>query len=167
MIIKGLQDEVFGDYKKPAMYIAMPNCSFKCDKENGCKLCQNSALAQEPNIFYPMLELVERYLNNPITSAIVIAGLEPFDSIDDVSNFIFVLREIRHCDDDVVIYTGYTEEEIMKKYPHIYNRMVNYGNIIIKFGRFRPGQEPHYDEVLGVKLASDNQYAKRVNNERI
>jgi hypothetical protein len=73
----------------------------------------------------------------------------------------------RHYGDDIDPQHEYTEEEIMEKYPHIYNRMVNYGNIIIKFGRFRPGQEPHYDEVLGVKLASNNQYAKRVNNERI
>jgi hypothetical protein len=48
-----------------------------------------------------------------------------------------------------------------------YKDLCQFSNIIIKFGRFRPGQEPHYDEVLGVKLASDNQYAKRVSNERI
>jgi hypothetical protein len=36
----------------------------------------------------------------------------------------------------------------------------NCGNIIVKFGRYRPNQEPHFDKVLGVELASDNQYAK-------
>ena len=35
-------------------------------------------------------------------------------------------------------------------------------NIVIKFGRFVPNQTPHYDEILGVNLASDNQYAKKV-----
>ena len=35
-------------------------------------------------------------------------------------------------------------------------------NIIIKFGRYIPNQKPHYDEVLGVNLASDNQYAERI-----
>ena len=35
-------------------------------------------------------------------------------------------------------------------------------NIVIKYGRYIPGQTPHYDEVLGVKLASDNQYAERI-----
>jgi len=34
------------------------------------------------------------------------------------------------------------------------------GNIIVKFGRYRPNQEKHYDKILGVFLASDNQYAK-------
>jgi hypothetical protein len=35
-------------------------------------------------------------------------------------------------------------------------------NIIIKFGRFVPNQEKHYDEVLGIELASPNQYARRI-----
>ena len=33
-------------------------------------------------------------------------------------------------------------------------------NIIIKFGRYIPNQEKHYDDVLGIELASDNQYAE-------
>ena len=37
-----------------------------------------------------------------------------------------------------------------------------YENIIVKFGRYVPNQLPHYDNVLGIKLASDNQYAKVV-----
>jgi len=35
-------------------------------------------------------------------------------------------------------------------------------NIIIKYGRFIPDKEKHYDEVLGIYLASDNQYAERI-----
>jgi len=35
-----------------------------------------------------------------------------------------------------------------------------YKNVIVKFGRFIPNQEKHYDEILGVELASPNQYAK-------
>ena len=35
-------------------------------------------------------------------------------------------------------------------------------NIIIKFGRFVPMQQPHFDPILGVNLASDNQYAKQI-----
>ena len=35
-------------------------------------------------------------------------------------------------------------------------------NIIIKYGRFIPHQEKHFDEILGVYLASDNQYGKRI-----
>ena len=59
-------------------------------------------------------------------------------------------------EDDVVIYTGYKEEEILDKI----NVLKSYEPIIIKFGRYVPNQKSHYDDVLGVNLASDNQYAK-------
>ena len=38
-------------------------------------------------------------------------------------------------------------------------RLSKFANVIIKFGRFIPNQKPHFDEVLGVELASPNQYA--------
>ena len=37
--------------------------------------------------------------------------------------------------------------------------------VVVKYGRFVPDCQPHYDEVLGVNLSSDNQYAKRYDNE--
>ena len=37
-----------------------------------------------------------------------------------------------------------------------------YKNIYIKFGRYVPNQNEHYDEVLGVKLVSDNQYGEKI-----
>lgn len=40
-----------------------------------------------------------------------------------------------------------------------------YPNIIVKFGRYTPNQDGHYDDVLGVHLASNNQYAERINND--
>ena len=162
MLIKGLQDEVFGDYKKPAMQIAFPYCTFKCDKENGCNLCQNSELAQEPTLNVSSTEIIKRYLDNPITKAVVLGGLEPFDSEMQLLDFVDEFRF--YTDDDIVIYTGYTEEEFgADKWKTItHTLLTDYPNIIIKYGRFRPNQEPHYDKVLGVKLASDNQYAKRI-----
>lgn len=42
-------------------------------------------------------------------------------------------------------------------------KMLNYGGtIIIKFGRYVPGSVPIQDPVLGVTLASSNQYAERL-----
>ena len=67
MKIKGLIDEDFVNYKKPAMVIEFPYCTFKCDKECGQSVCQNSALAHEPNITIDYDELLTRYINNPIT----------------------------------------------------------------------------------------------------
>lgn len=156
MIIKGILEECLTDYKKIAMYIAMPFCSFKCDKENGCNLCQNSKIINEPDIEIKIEDLIKKYDNNPLTKAIILSGLEPFDSLD-IEEFIEEFRKNHY--DDIVIYTGYTEEEILESSSWIFK----YQNIIIKFGRFRPNQESHFDEVLGVKLISPNQYAKRFN----
>ena len=161
MVIKSFKDEDFVNYKKPSMFIITPTCSFKCDKENGCLMCQNSHLVREPTHNVDARLLVKRYVTNPITSAIVFGGLEPFDTAQDMYEFVHILRNEYWCSDDVVIYTGYTEEELINN--RYYKNILEYGNIIIKYGRFRPNQAPHHDEVLGVNLASDNQYAKRYN----
>jgi hypothetical protein len=86
------------------------------------------------------------------------AGLEPFDSEQELQMLIAYLRV--STQDDIVIYTGYTKEEIQCR--SIYQFLLNAKNIIIKFGRFIPNQQPHYDDVLGIKLASDNQHAERI-----
>ena len=161
MTIKDILDEDFINYKKPSMLIAFPYCSFKCDKECGRAVCQNSSLANEPNIEVSCNTIIERYLSNPITEAIVCQGLEPFDSMFDIISLLLTLRKIYHCNDDFVIYTGYTKEELIKK-RETPQSLAQFGNIIIKYGRYIPDQEPHYDEVLGVYLASDNQYAERL-----
>ena len=158
MIIKGLIDEDFVNYKKPAMVIEFPYCTFKCDKECGQSVCQNSDLVNEPNIEIDYDKLLTRYINNPITKAIVMQGLEPFDSFSDVMNLILWLRVKYKCLDDIVIYTGYTKEEINWFIKYI----EQYENIIIKYGRYIPNQEPHLDSILGVKLSSDNQYAEKI-----
>ena len=83
-------------------------------------------------------------------------GLEPFDSWDDVKDFVETLRD--YSLDDVVIYSGYNKNEI----SDYVNWLAKYPNIIIKFGRYLPNQDKHYDDILGVYLASDNQYAERI-----
>ena len=156
MVIKGLIDEDFVNYKKPSMYIAFPTCSFKCCKEGNLpiKTCQNCELAQSNDIEIPAEQIVERYLSNRITNAVICAGLEPLDSWRDLMQFISLLRS--RSNDDIVIYTGYTKEEI----PNQLKYLRCYRNIIVKFGRFIPNQQLHYDDVLGVNLASPNQYAE-------
>lgn len=161
MIIKGLIDEDFVNYSKPSMIIMFPNCSFKCEKDCGQQVCQNSTLATSPSLEFDESELCERYLSNPITQAIVCSGLEPMDSFDDLKSLIYTLRYKYMRKDDVVIYTGYTMEEC--KYNNKLDELTQFNNIIIKFGRFIPDQKPHYDGTLGVKLASDNQFAIKFN----
>ena len=157
MIIKGIIDEDLINYKKPSMVIEMPNCDFKCDKECGKKICQNSNLALAPDMEVPAQEIIERYLENDITQAIVFQGLEPFDSVKDLIYFITAFRT--KSLDDVVIYTGYTEDEVQS---YIKILKLSFKNIIIKFGRFIPNQPHHTDFILGVELASPNQYAVKI-----
>lgn len=154
MVIKGVTVEDFSNYKKPSMFIAFPSCSFKCDKECGAQVCQNSTLAKSPNLDIEADIIVKKYLDNPITKAVVCGGLEPFDSWSDLLLFIEKFR--RKAQDDIVIYTGYNKEEIANKMLIL----KRYDNIIVKFGRYIPNQKRHYDEVLGVELASLNQYAE-------
>lgn len=157
MKIKGLIDEDFVNYKKPSMFISTYTCSFKCCEECGQAVCQNLPLVSQSTIEVDNAELSQRYVNNNISQAVVIGGLEPLDDVKDILEFIRVFR--RYSDDDIVIYTGYNEKEVQ---PCIDRLKAMASNIIIKFGRFVPDQQPHYDEVLGVKLASDHQKGVRI-----
>ncbi len=152
MEIKGLISEDFINYKKPSMTIMFPHCTFKCSED----LCQNSPLVKQESIDLKVDDIVARYINNPITESIVMQGLEPFDSWDDLLKLIGETRNL--TDDDIVIYTGYNKDEIKDK---IY-LLSEYKNIIIKYGRYVPNQEKHYDDILGVYLASNNQYAEKI-----
>lgn len=155
MKIKGLITEDFVNYKKASMTIIFPYCTFKCGKD----YCQNSSLAKTPIIEISIDDLVNRYINNPITEAVVMQGLEPFDSWNDLKEFVKKLREYNN--DDIVIYTGYNKDEVIE----YVKELSIYPNIIVKFGRYISNQEKHYDDVLGVYLASNNQYAERISND--
>lgn len=153
---KVIEDENFLQYKKASMFVSNTICDFKCDKENGTCLCINKGLILAQTTMITIDKLIQRYLLNPITSSIVFGGLEQFDEFVQLFNFIKCFRQYNK--DDIIIYTGYYENEIQDKIE----QLKQFSNIIVKFGRYIPNQQPHYDEVLGVKLASDNQYAKVV-----
>lgn len=154
MKIKGIVMEDFSNYKLPSMFIIFPVCDWKCDRECEKRVCQNGSLAKAPIKNVDVDVLIEKYLSNPISKAVVCGGLEPMDSWLDLLLFIEKFRE--KSQDDIVIFTGYNKEEITDKV----NILKQHKNIIMKFGRFVPNQGKHYDGVLGVYLASDNQYAE-------
>ena len=92
---------------------------------------------------------------NTITKAICFQGLEPFDSPEWLE-LVDLFRQ--YTKDTIVIYTGYYENELIEQLK----QLKKYSNIIVKFGRFVPNQPSRYDELLGVSLASPNQYAKKI-----
>lgn len=174
--VKDIIEEDFINYKKPSMFIATTKCTFKCEKED-CRIhCQNSKIAKQPNIDVSINELITRYAKNNITKAIVFGGLEPFDQIDEMLTFIKEFR--KKFSDDIVIYSGYTENELINNLRYkdksyldsiLESNNINYQTssikptIIIKYGRFMLDNITKYDEILGIELASSNQYAKKYN----
>lgn len=157
MKIKGIIEEDFLQYKVPSLFIIMPTCTFKCEKECNCLgMCQNSQLANEKNIEVSYETITNRFLKNDITEAIVFGGLEPFDSWEDLYGLIKEFRSKTEA--DIVIYTGYYSDEI----SDYVEKLKRFSNIIIKFGRYIPNQKSHFDPILGVDLASENQYAEKI-----
>ena len=158
MHVKKIIDEWFSDYKKPSMFICTCTCDWKCCIEGGfdVTVCQNSEIAKLPTLNIQDSTIVDRYLNNPITSAIVIGGLEPFLQFKELHSLIKAFRE--ETDDDIVIYTGYYPKELAEILSQIKER-----NIVIKYGRFKQNSTKKYDDILGVTLISNNQYTERLN----
>lgn len=148
--------EDFANYKVPSMFLISSYCNWKCCKEANIDIsvCQNQSLTKQPTKKYLYKTIYDAYINNPITKAIVIGGLEPFEQFEEIFGLICYFRAHK-CNDVFVIYTGYNKDEL----PELY-MLRRLSNIVIKFGRFKPNNKPHFDSVLGVKLASDNQYAE-------
>lgn len=158
MVIKGILDEDFVNYRAPSMFISTNTCTFKCDKESGVSCCQNSSLMKKPGCAIPDDIIISRYLANKITRAIVFGGLEPLDQFGELMEFLTKLRGRYDCHDPVVIYTGYNKNEILDKIL----KLKRFDSIIVKYGRFIPNDTKRYDEVLGVELASSNQVAEMI-----
>jgi len=158
MRIKNLLDEDFINYKKPALFIGTCECDFKCFKERNLPIntCVNYELSKFNVINIPDKAIVKRYIDNIYTESIVIGGMEPFKQFDEMVKLIKEFRNV--TEDDIVIYTGYYEDEIKDELKIL----KEFKNIIIKFGRYIPNDEEIYDECLGIYLSSSNQYAVKI-----
>lgn len=157
--VKSIVDENFQDYKKSSMFIAFPKCDFKCFRELGLDPsgCQNFETLKLKNVKISVSSVFERYINNFITKSIVLGGLEPFCSFDDVISLISYFRN-KQCLDDFVIYSGYYPDEIQDKIESL----KQFKNIIVKFGRFIPNSNSKFDPLMGVHLASENQFSSKI-----
>lgn len=158
MRLKFIKDEDFVNYKKAAMFLGTVSCSFKCCTEQGLpiSICQNEPWCSQPVQIIENNVVINRYFENPLTSAIVLGGLEPFEQFDEILHFVSDFR--KRANDDIVVYSGFYPEEISSQIE----QLKQFPNIIIKFGRYIPNRPSRYDEVLGVTLVSDNQFAKKI-----
>lgn len=158
MRVTKIIDEDFNNYRKPAMFIGTIKCGGKCCIEAGIPLCvcHNDQWRNSDNKDINNIDIIKKYMDNKLTNAIVFGGLEPFEQFDEVKSLVNEFRKV--TDDDIVIYTGYNKDEI----ESMVNELKEYSNIIIKFGRYLPDDESKFDEVLGVNLASHNQYGEKI-----
>ena len=76
-------------------------------------------------------------------------------SIDDEQ---LCLRYLNNPLTESIVFGGL---EPLEQFDEWIQQLATYGNVIVKFGRYIPNQKHIFDEVLGVELASDNQYAER------
>ena len=81
------------------------------------------------------------------------------EHLDELKELIQEFRS--KTDDDIVIYTGYNPQEL----DYQLRWLTTYDNIIIKFGRYVPNCDGRYDDILGVTLASNNQFAANITKE--
>lgn len=162
MHLKGITVEDFCNYKKPSLFLSTAECDFKCCIEQGLdiSICQNSPTASAPTIELNNESIYKLFIESNITKAVVIGGLEPFLQFSEVIDLVSYFREMGE-DCTFVIYTGYYPNEIL----HEVCELSRLDNIVIKFGRYIPNSNPIFDEVLGINLASSNQFAERITSQ--
>lgn len=158
MKLKTYIDESCEYYKYPVLLIATTTCNFKCCIENNMPItaCQNEPWLDKPIYEIPNITLIQMYDRNPITKAVCFAGFEPFEQFEEIKKFVSEFRQ--STNDPIIIYTGYYKSEIEDQIQYF----KQFSNIIIKFGRFIPNRPHHIDPILGVELASPNQYAEKI-----
>ena len=159
MLLKDIVDVDFINYRFPVMQLATCYCDWKCPREANLPIsvCQNEPIARMPSVDVSVEDIYRRYIKNRITRGLLFAGLEPMLQFDEVFEIIKYFRE-HGCNDIIIIFTGYYHNEIEDKIMDL----EQFSNIIVKYGRFIPDQESHYDAILGVKLISPNQYAEKI-----
>lgn len=135
------------------MLIATHSCCFKCLKEQNLpiSICQNSHLLESQIKESSIEELINTYDKNILQESVVFAGLEPMLQFKEVYNFIEIFR--KNHNDDIVIFTGYYEQEIQEEI----NLLKEFSNIYLKVGRFLFNDKPIYDNIGKITLASSNQ----------
>ena len=157
--LKGVVMEDFVNYAKPSLFLITCKCDWKCCHEANIPItvCQNEPVVRQATKEFLTSSIYKTYIDNEITKAVVIGGLEPILQFEEVLSLLDYFRK-QNCNDDFVIYTGYYKEEIEKEIE----QLKKYPNVILKYCRYKPNSVSRFDDVLQITLVSDNQYAERI-----
>lgn len=157
--LKDVVMEDFVNYAKPSLFLITSKCDWKCCFEANIPItvCQNEPIAKLPTKEFSIASIYSAYINNGITKAVVIGGLEPMLQFKEIFSLLKYFRN-NGCMDDFVVYTGYYKDELAKEIECL----KKYPNVVLKFGRYKPNSKARFDNTLQLTLASDNQYAERI-----
>lgn len=147
--VRSLVDEDTGHYKETSFFIETSLAPLSLDE--GFNFSMKVARLLSWN-------LISHYMDNPLMTAIVFKGDEPFQQYEGIFHFIKLLREDRFCMDTVVIYSDLSRADIHEEVE----RLKIFPNIIVKFEPHIREYPPYFDNLLGATLSSDNQYALKI-----
>ena len=101
------------------------------------------------------------FCSTPYLRAIVIAGPEPMNKLDDLRAFIFAARKFftPYARPLIIVYTDYFEDELEEKnWLGVKYEFILYGNVLLKYGRSFPTDCRMYkNKPLGIKLLGKSQ----------
>lgn len=143
---KSLEHEVIGDAPFIGARLSSIGCSINCNK------CQNQWMKELPTKQLGVHSLVKVVEANPYNQGIILGGLEWTDQPEEL---VAILEAFSATTLQVMLYTGYTEEECYQIRPEIFSY-----NIWVKFGQYIHTAEDSNNVQNGVKLASKNQFIK-------
>lgn len=146
--IKGIWDERVEDAPFVGALISSVNCSY------GCKNCFNQHIKDYPTIELDVSQIIERVKSNPFNQGVILAGLEWTEQPEEMTELI---EECLKNDLAVMLYTGMSEAEFIKKFPIVYKQA-----IFIKFGRYEEENKTTGYSMFGINLSSTNQTIKGV-----
>lgn len=156
------------DYKETSLLLCFPHCSGKCTGCHSQHLITKYQEHPEEIKNYPLISICKLYNQLDTHSAIVMAGLEPLDSLEDVLSVIQCITAICDKHTTFVIYTGYNKQEYTQKFEKkIVDTLINFNDIysklndlVVKVGRYDKtdsSDSGYFNYTLGVKLATSNQ----------
>lgn len=143
------------DYKNTSLQLIFPYCSGKCEG------CQNYKLHESKVTKYRIKDIVHLYNKLSEHKAVVCAGLEPFDSFEELKNLLIAFAK-NDKKIDFVIYTGYELEEIEdNKVEELLKILKTYSTndikLIIKYGRYdKDSHNKWLSSILGVELINNS-----------
>jgi hypothetical protein len=105
---------------------------------------------------FPDEEILQMFSENEKTNTIIISGDEPMDLKSELRSFIFSAR--KHFPPNqrprIVIFTKYFMDELTKLplWGGLYAEILQYGNVVIRFGRPYKKDQKYFNEDLQCTL---------------